>query len=516
MSSVVRNSKFRHVHGSSGNKEVWYENLNCAPSATPDSNLVACNTKYLAVAWRGGGGPFVVHPMACTGKMSSTPKMFQGHSGPVQDLDFSPFYDEVIASVSEDASVKVWNFKDKLTPEAPMAEDVGEECATTLSGHSKKVTLVRWHPTASHVLVTSSFDNTLRLWDANKGAESFKTATVPDAIQHISWNYDGSNVAVSSKDKFVRVLDPRTDTVAVEFEAHTGAKGCRVCYLGTTHMLATTGFSRQSDRQLFVWDVRGTDKGKAVVEHLVDTASGSLMPFYDSDVNMLYLAGKGDGNVRYYEIVEGPPYIHYVDQYSGKDPQRGLGMVPKRGVDTAGTEIAKFMRLCDKHIEPLSFKVPRKSETGNDDLYPPTFSGRPSLSADEWLGGKNADPILDAISAPPPNLTAPSPPTPSAAAAPNPTPPPTPADPPPSATPSPAPAPPTPTPAPTSTVSTPAKTEAVSVAVTLTGTGPGGVTLSGSLNVFVPDADAQINALQFRVAELEAENKALKEQLAAK
>eukprot|EP00961_Rhodomonas_salina_P238031 3216959-Rhodomonas_salina.1 len=29
-----------------------------------------------------------------------------------------------------------------------------------------------------------------------------------------------------------------------------------------------TGFSRQSDRQLFVWDVRGTDKGKAVVEHL--------------------------------------------------------------------------------------------------------------------------------------------------------------------------------------------------------------------------------------------------------
>jgi hypothetical protein len=42
----------------------------------------------------------------------------------VQDLDFNPFVDEVVASVSEDATLKVWNFKDKLTPEEPLADDV--------------------------------------------------------------------------------------------------------------------------------------------------------------------------------------------------------------------------------------------------------------------------------------------------------------------------------------------------------------------------------------------------------
>lgn len=39
--------------------------------------------------------------------------------------------------------------------------------------------------------------------------------------------------------------------------------------------------------------------------------------------------------------------------------------------------------------------VPRKSELYQEDLYPDTFSGEPSLTADEWFTeGKSAGPIL--------------------------------------------------------------------------------------------------------------------------
>jgi hypothetical protein len=48
------------------------------------------------------------------------------------------------------------------------------------------------------------------------------------------------------------------------------------------------------------------------------------MPFFDPDTNLLYVAGKGDCNIRYYEITESEPLIHYVDQFTAKEPQRGL------------------------------------------------------------------------------------------------------------------------------------------------------------------------------------------------
>jgi hypothetical protein len=109
-------------------QEACYEGLQPASISAPDSNLVAANSKYFAVAWKGGGGPFVVYPLACTGKMETVvnkevmpPAVINGHSMPVQDLDFSPFHASVIASASEDSSVRVWNFEGKIDPASPLA-----------------------------------------------------------------------------------------------------------------------------------------------------------------------------------------------------------------------------------------------------------------------------------------------------------------------------------------------------------------------------------------------------------
>ena len=53
---VVRASKYRHVFGKAQAKESWYEGIQGAGINAPDSNLVACNAKYFAIAWKGGGG----------------------------------------------------------------------------------------------------------------------------------------------------------------------------------------------------------------------------------------------------------------------------------------------------------------------------------------------------------------------------------------------------------------------------------------------------------------------------
>lgn len=164
-------------------------------------------------------------------------------------------------------------------------------------------------------------------------------------------------------------------------------------FLGSGRLL-TTGFSRHSDRQYSIWDQ--DDLAQPLATDTIDSSSGVVFPFYDYDTNIVFLAGKGDGNIRYYEIADEAPFLHFLNQFISGNPQRGLGVMPKRGVSTSQCEIFRFYKLhATKGIcEPISMIVPRKSDQFHDDLYPDTAAPRPALSAQEWIQGCNAYPLL--------------------------------------------------------------------------------------------------------------------------
>lgn len=54
---------------------------------------------------------------------------------------------------------------------------------------------------------------------------------------------------------------------------------------------------------------------------------------------------KGDSNIRYYEINNDPPFVHYINVYSESEPQRGIGFMPKRGLNITENEIARYFSL---------------------------------------------------------------------------------------------------------------------------------------------------------------------------
>lgn len=98
-------------------------------------------------------------------------------------------------------------------------------------------------------------------------------------------------MATTCKDKKLRLFDVRAGSAPVNTaDSHTGVKGSRVCWLGNHDRVVTTGFSRMSDRQVFLWD--SGNLGKPIKQMTIDTSSGTLMPFW-SDNNILFLAGKG-------------------------------------------------------------------------------------------------------------------------------------------------------------------------------------------------------------------------------
>eukprot|EP00126_Sphaerothecum_destruens_P010056 Sdes_comp20670_c0_seq1m16022 len=390
MAFLIRTSKLRHVYGSTFKKDECYDGVRVTRNAW-DSNFCAVNPQFLAVVLEsGGGGSFLVVPLSHHGKLPSNYPTFCGHKGAVLDIAFHPFNDNVVASASEDCTVMVWNI-----PGEGVQEDV-RESAVVLAGHGRKVGQIVWHPTAENILFSSSADLTIRVWNVLTGACVFQIENHGDSIYDMSFNYDGSQMATTCKDKKLRIFNSRTGEVLKEGASHLGTKASRVVWLGKSNLILTTGFSRQSERQLFVWDA--SDLAAPVRSETVDTSSGVLMPFYDQDLNILYVGGKGDGNIRYYEVVDEKPFLFFINEFKTSMPQRGFGFMPKRGCDVSQCEIARFYKLHSSGlIEPIRMIVPRKSDMFQDDIFPDSSSYRPSLTADEWIRGKNADPILTSL-----------------------------------------------------------------------------------------------------------------------
>ncbi|KAJ2805072.1 Coronin-like protein crn1 [Coemansia guatemalensis] len=321
------------------------------------------------------------------GKLRGDYPIFSAHAGAVLDTQFSPFDDDIIASGAEDHHAMVW----RVPADLEEREENVTEPLLKLGGHGRKVGHVVWNPVAENVLAVSSSDYTVRVWDVQHGKERQKLQGFKDAVLSIAWNHDGSLMAATCRDKKLRIFDARSGSVVQEGASHTGIKGSRVVWLGSQPRLATTGFSRGSDREMFLWNADNLEE--PINRTKIDMSAGMLMPFYDPSTSILYVGGKGDGNIRYYEYSDDKMYL--LSEYTSPEPQRGLGVMPKRGVDVSKCEVMRFYKVAsDTMIEPITFRVPRKSESFQADIYPPAAAGSAALTADEYFAGKTAEPVL--------------------------------------------------------------------------------------------------------------------------
>ncbi|TNN70076.1 Coronin-1B [Liparis tanakae] len=357
---VVRSSKFRHVFGQAVKTDQCYDDIRIS-QMTWDSNFCSVNPKFVAmIVDASGGGSFMVLPLSKSGRIDMSYPTVCGHTGPVLDIEFCPHNDNIIASGSEDCSVMIWEIPDGgLT--SPLTDPV-----VKLEGHSKRVGILSWHPTAHNVLLSAGCDNVVILWNVARGEEVVRIDSVhTDLIYSACWNRDGSKILTSCKDKTMRVLDPRKGTVLIEKEKpHEGSRPTRAVFVSDGKILST-GFSRMSERQVALWDP--DNFGEPLTLQELDTSSGVLLPFFDPDTGIVYLCGKGDSSIRYFEITDEAPYVHY---------------------------LSMFYKLHERKCEPVVMTVPRKSDLFQEDLYPDTIGPEPSVEADDWFEGKDGQPIL--------------------------------------------------------------------------------------------------------------------------
>jgi len=311
-----------------------------------------------------------------------------GTKEPFLDLDFSPFNDDILATGSEDTKINIWNISGGF-------EGHKTDVAQVLSGHTKKVGVIKWHPIADNVLASAATDYVVKVWDVEAGKGVLKVDGHSSIIQSCEWNYDGSQLVTNAKDKFVRILDPRGQNVVASSESHVGVKGGRALWLGKNNLILTVGFGSGASREYKVFDPRKFESAVCVTN--LDSAAGIIMPFYDEDADLLFLAGKGDGSIKFYEILpneESKNIVNHLGQFSSNNPTAAACSLPRRSCDVSQTEIIRLYKVSKGTIVPLKFQVPRKSELFADDIYPPARGDEPNISKSAWFAGENATPKL--------------------------------------------------------------------------------------------------------------------------
>src|SRR5689334_10644039 len=76
----------------------------------------------------------------------------------------------------------------------------------TLRGHSEEINRIAWSPDG-RFLTSSSFDKTVRIWDAQTGEMRVTLTDHSGAVYSVTWSPDGRLLASCSQDRQIMIWD---------------------------------------------------------------------------------------------------------------------------------------------------------------------------------------------------------------------------------------------------------------------------------------------------------------------
>ncbi|KAG9476767.1 hypothetical protein GDO78_002259 [Eleutherodactylus coqui] len=378
-------SRLRHTQGVVLHRDNHITNLKGVSQNIPgESDGFCANYQRLAVPLAVAGGQVAVLELSRPGRLPDTLPTVQ-NSAAVTDLTWDPFNPHRLVTGGEDGRIRVWEI-----PRDGLKETLTDP-KIILAAHNERIYTVRFHPCASDILVSSSFDLTLKIWNLKTGKNVLTLQGHEDQIFSLAWSPDGKYLATCCKDQRIRIYEPRVSTQAKQEGAGPeGARGARILWVCDGKYLLVSGFDSRSQRQLTLHSTQDLQQGP-IATISIDVSPSTLIPFYDQDTGLLLLAGKGDTRVFLYEVISESPYFLECNSFISGDPHKGFQYLRKVDCAVPDVEIVRSVRLCSNSVEPVAFRVPRvKKEFFQDDVFPPTrVTWEPALTAEEWLSGKD-------------------------------------------------------------------------------------------------------------------------------
>lgn len=392
---MAANSKFRHTFCPANLKDdVSQQFTDWKKFYTgSQSSYSACSRNWLATAKAGAGGPVVVRALDALGRLPSDAVEINSQRGKVTDLTFNPFVPDMLITGSDDSSIHGHLLEADGTggivrEEAPLF--------TLDDGHVKKICHLKCNPVANNVLCSSDWDGKVCLWDIST-QQTLNQFENGSNTYSLGWNGNGSLVATTSKDRILRMFDPRApaDAVMTIPDCFLKATSHKLFWVPDYNWIGATGFNKSGKRFVKFWDV-GTQQ-LVHKEKFAADGSGVLVPMYDASRNMLWIWGKGEGSIRFVDVKSSGKIYKESGFTQSSTPTSGGCWMPMNALKTDKCELQRFYCLRQSggyRVVPLSFIVPRKNEGYHADLYPEVPAAQPALESEAWAAGENSDPVM--------------------------------------------------------------------------------------------------------------------------
>ncbi|GET88784.1 coronin, putative [Leishmania tarentolae] len=376
-------SRFRHSTGHVAKPQHHFLNVTSSTALWDGSNTISCNDKFIAVPWQTFGGTAVFRHEAF-GRLAPNPPLVLGQKGQIIDVKFDPFDNQKLFTAGEDGSIFGWSI-----PTEGLQSNITSPLVE-LNGHNKKCGIISFHPNANGILASAGVDRVINVWDVERGTAVNTINSVPDYATGLEWNLRGSLFCIVSRDKTLRVIDPRKCTVVSSVESHASVRSQRCIWCKRKDTIMTLGWNKSQQRQIKLWDTRKMEKPYSSTE--LDQSSAAFIPVFDEDLNLLIFGSKGENKMKCFELMnEG---LIFSCDVSSNDPMKGLCMLPKWSLDVRKCEFDRLYQLTYHSLYTIEMLLPRKqSQTEfQGDVFPSTFADHSAISADDFFSGTDADP----------------------------------------------------------------------------------------------------------------------------
>ena len=164
----------------------------------------------------------------------TVPLLTLQHEDWVRSVAFSSDGIRIVSS-SQDQSVRVWD------------ASTGAEL-TTLNGHTSWVNSVAFSGDGTHI-VSGSQDQSVRVWDASTGAELTTLNGHTSGVNSVAFSSDGTRIGSGSGDQSVRVWDASAGAELTTLNGHT-ASVTSVAFSSDGTRIVSSSF----DQSVRVWD----------------------------------------------------------------------------------------------------------------------------------------------------------------------------------------------------------------------------------------------------------------------
>lgn len=358
-----------------------------------EGSLIDINSKFIAASWKpylGSNGCVVLLDSSRTDTVRTPLQVprIKGHDAYVTHVKFSPYNDNLLATCSDDKSVRLW-----MIPDGGIKEDMTQE-ALKYNEHGKRSTICEFHPCCAEVIASIANDKSLHVWNCGTG-QSLCKINLPEVPTALSWSLDGSIAACSGKEKGY-LIDPRANSIVLETTKFEAPKNSRINFVSENCFIGAGGNKSNKLHTMKLFDIRKAS-GNVCQEHeKIDVDIGALYFFscYEESNQMYFITGKGEKNIFVFDMSKETlsPLTTYL-----ANTHICFCHVPRKMVNYNELEVEKFVIVNGKEMTFEHFYLMKKEKTFDPQVYQPVFAGQPSIDYNSWVAGQNVPPVKKMI-----------------------------------------------------------------------------------------------------------------------